>query len=185
MKRGKSMASVVVEKGGFATQQLAYNAGVEAYTDFRHGNIGITSEAITLKDFMTNWLEEVVSLNVKPTTLQSYHTLFDRQICPQLGEVKVQELTPAILDNWVRGLQKTGLSFNRLSKVHTFISYALDYPFSPANFIMSNPANYIKFSRNAPKNIVKRTIITLEQFHSLLDKYPFGTLTYILKMTGI
>ena len=34
----------VVEKGGFPTKAAAYKAGVEAYTDFLHGNIGITSE---------------------------------------------------------------------------------------------------------------------------------------------
>ena len=55
----------VVEKGGFATEKDAYNTGVEKYTDFIHGNIGITSESITLKDFMTNWLENVVAVNVK------------------------------------------------------------------------------------------------------------------------
>ena len=75
-KRGKTWSYIfeaeqvngkrkVVEKGGFATEKDAYNTGVEKYTDFIHGNIGITSESITLKDFMTNWLENVVAVNVK------------------------------------------------------------------------------------------------------------------------
>lgn len=80
-KRGKTWSFIfeagiingkrkVVEKGGYPTKDAAYKAGVEKYTDFIHGNIGITSGAITLKDFMTNWLNEVVALNVKETTLQ-------------------------------------------------------------------------------------------------------------------
>ena len=75
-KRGKTWSYIfeaeqvngkrkVLEKGGFATESAAYNDGVEAYIDFMHGNIGITSESITLKDFMTNWLENVVAVNVK------------------------------------------------------------------------------------------------------------------------
>ena len=44
----------VVEKGGYPTRDAAYKAGVEAYNDFLHGNIGITSESILLADFMTN-----------------------------------------------------------------------------------------------------------------------------------
>ena len=144
-----------------------------------HGNIGITSESITLKDFMTRWLEEVVSLNVKARSMQTYQTLFERQICPYLGEVKVQELTPAILDAWIRKLQKAGLSFNTLSATHAFIHHALDYAVHPAQLISSNPAAYIKVPKNAPKNIIKRTIITPEQFKTLLDECPFGTPYYI------
>ena len=73
-KRGKTFSYIfeagkidgkrkVIEKGGFQTKSEAYKAGVEAYNDFIHGNIGITSESISLKDFMSTWLENVVALN--------------------------------------------------------------------------------------------------------------------------
>lgn len=97
-KRGKTWSYIfeagqvngkrkVVEKGGFATEKDAYNAGVEAYTDFMHGNIGITSESITLKNFMTNWLENVIVLNVKPTTMQTYWSRFNNQILLTIGDI--------------------------------------------------------------------------------------------------
>lgn len=189
-KRGKTWSYIfeagqvngkrkVIEKGGFATEKDAYNAGVEAYTDFMHGNIGITSESITLKDFMTSWLEEVVSLNVKATTMQIYQSYFKNQILPNLGEVKVQDLTPAILDNWVRGLQKAGLSRNTILSVYIFLQHALNYAVYPTQLINFNPAAYIKVPKNAPKNIIKRHIITPPQFRALLEKYPFGTILYI------
>ena len=115
-KRGKTFSYIfeagkidgkrkVVEKGGFPTKDAAYKAGVEKYTDFMHGEIGITSEAITLKDFMTQWLDEVVALNVKPTTLQRYQRDYQHNIFPTLGDKKVQELTTAIIDSWLRALQ--------------------------------------------------------------------------------
>mgnify|MGYP000882411134 CR=1 FL=1 len=47
----------MVEKGGYATEQEAYNAGVAAYADWKSGNIGITSELIRLKDSLAAWLE--------------------------------------------------------------------------------------------------------------------------------
>ena len=62
-KRGKTFSYIfeagkkadgkrkVVEKGGFATKKAAYDAGVAAYNDWKHGNIGITSDNILLKDF--------------------------------------------------------------------------------------------------------------------------------------
>lgn len=189
-KRGKTFSYIfeagkldgkrkVVEKGGYQTKGAAYKAGVEAYNDFLHGNIGITSESITLKDFMTNWLNNVVVLNVKPTSLQNYQSLFSRRIAPYLGDTKVQDLTPALLDNWIRKLQKAGYSYKTLIAVHALVHHALDYAVYPAQLINSNPAAYIKIPKNAPKNIVKRTIIMPEQFKALLDKYPFGSPYYI------
>lgn len=186
-KRGKTFSYIfeagktadgkrkVVEKGGYPSQAEAYKAGVAAYTDWLHGNIGITSEKITLKDFMTNWLANVVADNVKPSSLQTYRLTFQKQIAPYLGDVKVQELTPAILDEWMRKLLKAGLAKNTLSAIYMMIHHALDYAVYPAQLISSNPAAYIKVPKNAPRNVVKRTIITPEQFDALLEKYPFGT----------
>ena len=85
-KRGKTFSYIfeagktpdgkrkVGEKGGFATKTEAYKAGVAAYNDYLHGNIGITSEKIMLKDFMTAWLDNVVAPNVKLTSMQTYQS---------------------------------------------------------------------------------------------------------------
>ncbi|MBO4779635.1 MAG: hypothetical protein J5497_03250 [Selenomonadaceae bacterium] len=54
-------------------------AHVAAYNEFLHGNIEITSESITLKDFMTAWLQNFVALNVKPTSMRTYQTMFQKQ----------------------------------------------------------------------------------------------------------
>ena len=48
----------IKEKGGFATQDEAYDAGVEAYADWKHGNIGLTSDKVLLDDFFKIWLDK-------------------------------------------------------------------------------------------------------------------------------
>ena len=40
----------VVEKGGYPKKSAALKADMLTYADWLHGNIGITSESITLKD---------------------------------------------------------------------------------------------------------------------------------------
>ena len=200
-KRGKTFSYIfeagktadgkrkVVEKGGFPTQADAYKAGVAAYTDWLHGNIGITSEKITLKDFMTNWLDNVAALNVRPNTMQTYKSVINVRILPFLGGAKVQELTPANLDEWMRKLAARGFSHSSLKVAYSIISEALTYAVYPAQLISSNPASYIKVPKNAPRNVVKRTIITKELLAKLLTEYPFGTPFHvpisILFCTGI
>ena len=124
----------VVEKGGFSTKKDAYNAGVAAYTDWKHGNI---------------------------------------------GNIQLQEVTPAILDNWMRSLQSVGYSKGILSDIHSLLHHALNYAVYPAELISSNPANYIKVPKKAPTNIVKRHIITPEKLSELLEENPFGSPYYI------
>ena len=108
----------VIEKSGYPTKQAAYDAGVAAYKDWKHGNIGITGEKITVREFITNWLENIVAPTVKSTTLIDYRARFKSRILPYIGNFKMQEVTPAIIDNWMRKLLKTGLSWNSLSNTH-------------------------------------------------------------------
>ena len=169
----------VIEKGGYQTKQAAYDAGIAAYNDFKHGNIGITSEKIKLSEYMKSWLENVAALNVKPNSLQLYQSLSKIHIVPKLGNLYLTEITPAILDKWIRELQKSGYAKNTLNQLHALIHHALDYAVYPDELIQSNPAKYIRVPKKAPTNIIKRHIITQEQLTALLEKCPCGTPYYI------
>lgn len=190
-KRGKTFSYIfeagktadgkrkVVEKGGFPTKEAAYKAGVAAYYDWLHGNIGLTSEKVTLGEFFESWLVKVVAPNVKPTTLLNYRAFSEKRILPYLSKFKVQEITPAMLDNWIHELQRIGLAYKSIATIHSVLHSALDYAVYPAQLIQANPASYIKVPKNAPHRVVERTIITPEQFAALLKKYPFGSKLYI------
>ena len=98
---------------------------------------------ILLKDFTQNWLFNSVALNVKPTSLQTYNLYVRKYILPKLGDVPVQELTPAKLDTWIRELQKAGYAQNTLNQSHAAGYHDLDYAGKTAESISFNPANYI------------------------------------------
>ena len=86
------------EKGGFATEDEAFDAGVKAYADWKSGNIGITSEKVKLRDYLASWLENVVRPNVKRTTFSNYTNAVNVRINPYLGAFYVQELRPRDVD---------------------------------------------------------------------------------------
>lgn len=164
----------VVEKGGFQTKEAAYEAGVVAYMDWKHGNIGITSERITVREFMEAWLTKVCSLNVRPSTLANYSTMTNYHIIPKLGPLMVQDISPVILDNWIRELTGKGLAFKSLKLIHAIFSHALDYAVYPGQLISNNPARYINIPKSAPKNIIERKIIDPGQFQELMEDFPLG-----------
>lgn len=169
----------VVEKGGFLTRDEAYAAGVAAYTDYRHGNIGITSQAILLSDYLDTWLESVCRLNVRETTLGLYSNMIRLHIRPQLGGIAVQDLTPAMLDHWLRVLAQDGLSYKSLQLILAVLRNALGYAVYPGQLIASNPATYIDIPRTAPKHLVQRNIIKPAEVQVLLEKFPMGHAAHI------
>ncbi len=169
----------VIEKGGFPSPDDAYNAGVEAYNDWKHGNIGITSTRIYLSDFITKWMENVVKLNVRPSTFAMYNRVIAHHIKPYIGETVIQDITPALLDDFIRKLTKEGLSRSVISSAQRILHQALDYAVYPAELISSNPTKYIHIPKTAPQNIVKRTIISPQQYAAFMKLYPFGSLSHI------
>ena len=179
----------IVEKGGFMDKDAAYDAGVTAYTDWKHGSIGITSDRILMKDFMESWLNNVAAINVRKGTLNNYDALNRNHIVPFLGGHYIQDLTPADIDHWMSSQAKAGFSYNTLKTAHTVLKLALNYAVHPAQLINSNPAIYIKVPRNAPRNVVKRSIITKAEMLSLLKDYPYGNpmriVLLLLYHTGI
>lgn len=161
-----------VEKGGFRTKEDAYNAGVEAYTDFKHGNIGIVSDHITLKVYMDNWLQGVAAVNVRESSLSQYQKMTKYHVTPLIGDIDIQDLTPAILDRWMRQLTRKGLAQKSLKLILAILRQALNYAVYPSNLIQSNPALYIKVPRTAPRDLVKRKIITPQEFAALMEAFP-------------
>lgn len=159
---------IVIEKGGFATRAEAYEKGTEAFVDFKHGNIGITSEKITVKDYMESWLESVARLNIRESTYENYAKLIKSKIIPYLGNVILQELTPAHIDCMLRKQVTQGFSYGTVSGVKKILSSALKYAVYPAQLIQSNPCLYATIPKKAKKNCVQRSVITPSKLHEVL-----------------
>ena len=169
----------VVEKGGFPDRASAYAAGAAAFTDWKHGNIGVTSEAITLEGFLDSWLNRVCRLNVREATWHNYQTMIRLHILPYLGQAVLQKLSPAALDHWILQLAADGLAYKSISLILAILRNALNYAVYPGQLIQSNPAHYIKVPRSAPKNIIERQIISPERVAAILEKNPAGTAFHI------
>ncbi len=170
------------EKGGFATEDEAFDAGVKAYTDWKSGNIGITSERVKLRDYLASWLENVVRPNVKRTTFKSYHNAIGSRITPQIGDgdIYLQELRPRDIDLWGNELAHAGLSQGTIRQTKTVLSIALKYAIYLAELITATPTTGINIPRSAPHKVVMRTIITPEQFAAIPESNKYYPLLKIL-----
>lgn len=163
----------VIEKGGFTTRAEAYERGTEAFVDFKHGNIGITSQKVTVGAYLESWLKSV-HINLKDTTYRDYKQILKKRVIPYIGNTVLQELTPLQIDNMLKKHVQNGNSYSTVSTTKRVLSTALKYAVYPAQLIQSNPCTYVSIPKKAKRDCVKRVVITPEKLHELLEDVELG-----------
>ena len=166
------------EKGGYANEKDAREAGIKAYADWKSGNIGITSERVKLRDYLTAWLENVMQANLKRSTSRA-------RILPYLGDLNVQDIRPRNVDVWLRELAKKGYAYKTIHLAKAILSMAMKYAVYPAELISANPATGISIPKSAPRKVRMRTVISSEQFAAIPPTCKYYGALKILYHTGM
>lgn len=66
------------------------------------------NENLTLSKFLDRWLELHVRESCRPKTFVNYAETCDRYLKPQLGQVRLERLTPAHVQKLLRSLEQQG-----------------------------------------------------------------------------
>jgi len=172
-------------KGGYSTEQEAFDAGLLAYADWKSGSVTVTSARVKVKDFLASWLENVVRPNVKRTTYMNYNSAIRSRIIPYLGAHILQELRPRDIDTWLQALAKAGMSHGTIATTKTVLSIALKYAVYPGELIKTNPTIGLTIPRSAPKKVVPRVIVTPEQFAAIPQAGRYYPAIKIMYHTGL
>ena len=60
----------------------------------------------TLRDYLAEWLPaHAARKGLRPRTVEFYAFLTQHYVLPHLGDVRLRDLTPVMLDTWLRRLQ--------------------------------------------------------------------------------
>lgn len=167
-----------VERVGGNTKKEAEKALREAMSEFDDTGQVINESTMSYCDYLDYWYENYVELNCKDSTKRSYKNIINKHIKFGLGSNRLNNLTPALLQDFFNDLYKQKYSKNTFDIVTTIVKNSLDYAVNPLKLIKNNPYSYVikpKF-KNTKKEI---QTITKEQFDILLKKFPKGGLYYI------
>lgn len=142
----------------------------------------LESKNILFLTFMRDWLNDVVSYKVKISTMTQYLYVFDSYIAqykPFHG-VKLQALTPALLQSYYNAQLKAGLSPNTVRKHHANIHKCLDYAVRMGK-ISLNPS--IMTELPAKRKYQGATAYTPEQLKTLLRLFRGEPLETAVQLT--
>ena len=171
----------VQQKSGYKSMKAAQQ-GRDLTVAQLHSNSYVTDNAITVRDYFTEWLETVIKIKCKASTYSSYYYTLKNHIYPHIGGVKLTELNKAHIlylyrtvgekykssAEQCRVILKTGL---RYAKQNQIISV------NPAKNVLI-PKDIYKAKPYHATNINIQRTLTEEQLNLLIDKSR-GTKIYL------
>lgn len=118
----------------------------------------------TLAQYMTWWLAESVKPTVRPKTYRIYESQTRVHIIPNLGHLKLTDLTPQHLQSFYNDLSRRGLAARTVSHVHAVLRRALRQAVA-WELMTHNVTSHVRPPRGRRYEIVP---LTLEQADRLL-----------------
>ena len=97
----------------------------------------------------------------------------------------LQDLRPRDVAAWVQELANKGFAAGTIMQAKSVLSAALKYAVYPVELIAINPATNIPIPRSAPRKVIKRMIITPEQFAAIPKATPCYPAIKIMYHTGM
>lgn len=88
---------------------------------------GDQAGALTLGQWLTYWLEEVIAPTRAASTVHGYGTIIHNHVTPALGTIRLDRLTTAQIQRYLNRKQEEGLSNNTVRKHHGLLHNALEY----------------------------------------------------------
>ena len=109
-------------KAGFATQGEARKALNQVLVDLESGSY-VDRSTVTVREYLEEWLHRA-AVGRRPTTMAAYRR-GAVQLDPYVGRVRLQQLTPLMVENAYADLLATGLAPKTVRNAHTVLRRAL------------------------------------------------------------
>ena len=173
-----------ITKSGFNTKREALEAGVKALAEYNNSGSHFEPSEISVSDYLDYWLENYVTLNLRPNTIASYKNIVDNYLKSALGIYKLKSLTPSILQNYINKRYINGCTKSSLKRTISVLNLSLKYAVYPCKFIKENPMQYITMPKYEKRSEDDIKTITIKEFEKIIDRFPETTDYYLPLMIG-
>lgn len=170
-------------KSGFSTQKEALEAGTKALAEYLNGGQVHKPNEISVADYLDQWLEQYVIMNLKPNSQKAYKSIIKNHIKPAIGHYKLHSLNPSILQTFVNAQKEKGFSKKHIDLMINTLKSALNYAIEPLQMIQVNPMKRVKPPKIL-KESRKRIVLSNEDWNAIIKRFPFGSKYHIALQIG-
>jgi integrase len=137
---------------------------------------------LTLSEFLTLWYDS--KLNIAARTLSDYKYSLKKYVEPTIGNVKLHQLTPLLVQSVITVLRENGLSPRTIEYAHAILHQALEKAVR-LRLLVNNPAKDVELPSKTPRRF---TILSPDQMLRLFESESgrrLSALWYVLLDTGL
>ena len=128
---------------------------------------------IKMMDFLLEWLEKDVRINLGPNTYDSYAGIIKWHIGARFGNEALDALTTAEIQDWINSLKQDGYSRSTVKSIFTVFNDAMRWAVSNRQYIETNPMANVKMPKfDIPRK--KPVIFSHQQIQIIFHAFPLG-----------
>ena len=124
---------------------------------------------LTFRELFDIWIKEYVELNCTINTLDTYKNNARLHIFPRIGDYKIVDIKPRVINNYFNTLKKEGYRDAQAKLIRNIISSCLSYGVFPLELIEVNPCKNVKMPKFGGKNEEKK-IISTQDLNTILEE---------------
>lgn len=155
-----------------------------AQQDHDAGTLVLTSDKLTVADYMTNWLTAYARLRVRQSTYESYDAIVQLHVIPTLGRVPLTKLRADRIQALYAAKLAGGLSPRRVQYIHAVLRMAMRQAVENGTLARS-PMIGTKPPRITQKDTITFTAQQASQFIDILSGERMSALYVIALTTGL
>lgn len=129
------------------------------------GGMVVDDRKLTVSQFIDRWFDDVAKPALRPATIQAHESIIRNHIKPEIGDIRLSELTPLQLQALCSQKLKDGLSNRTVKYIRTIMHQALDTALE-WGLVARNVADSVKTPALEKKPFVP---LTKEEVWKLLD----------------
>ena len=161
-----------ISKAGFKTKTEAREAGLEAMLAHKSSGVKPTSGKIFVANYLDSWFADYCTTNPRYNTQIHHSRVLLRHIKPHLGNYLLEDLSPAVVQQFMLDLLKEGLSARYVREILAILSLALESATNIYKNIPENPCKKVSIPKRLLNNTSRdRFFITPEDFKKILRKF--------------
>jgi integrase len=138
----------------------------------------------TLGDYVSSWLRDVAATEVKEATLKSYTVRVKVDVIDRIGGLRLDKVTPQVLQSLYSDLSKRGLSPRTVRYTHTILNSALKKAVA-WKVLRDNPCQHVALPKAQHLEMDVWSVEEVNRFLSATQDTRDHCLWYTLLNTGM
>lgn len=161
-----------VTKSGFKTKAEAQEEGTKAYNEYITTGLNFKQSDISYSDYLDFWMEKYCKVNLRYSTINTYSTIIDKYLKPDLGRYRLSAITSVKLNSYISELcMRTNFARSYYSKILKIIKGTFRDACDLFGFLKYNPTITLRLPRLEETKREDNHIYSQKEIDLILNRF--------------